>query len=64
MKKAWYWFLALVGCGVFVFAAVMFVSAIRFLELGRVLFYFVVGIAAFELATFSIIRLVKKGDSV
>lgn len=63
MKRAWYWFFVLVGCGIFVFAAVMFVSAIRFLELGRVLFYFIVGAAACELAVYSILRLVKKGES-
>ena len=62
VKKAWYWFFALAGCGIFVFAAVMFVSAIRFMELGRVLLYFLIGTAACELAVFSIIRLVKKGE--
>lgn len=63
MKKAWYWFFALAGCGIFMFAAVMFVSAIRFMELGRVLLYFLIGAAACELAVFSIIRIVKKGES-
>lgn len=49
MKKTVYKLLALLGALGLIVSIVMFVSAIKFVELGRVIVYFVIGILCLEL---------------
>ena len=51
--------LLLVGAAGFVVSAVMMIMAIRFLELGRVVFYAVLALLFAELAILSVLRLRK-----
>lgn len=51
--------LAVVGiCGT-VFALIMFIMAIAFGELGRVIFYFIISILFIELSVWAILRLIR-----
>ena len=50
MKKTVYKLLALIGALGLIVSTVMFVSAIKFGELGRVIVYFVIGILCLELS--------------
>ena len=60
MKKLLNILLFIIGIGITVFAVIMLVSAIRFLELGRVVFYAVIAILAIELAVWGAIKAFKK----
>ena len=51
--------LALIGTAGAVVSAVMFVMAIRFGELGRVIVYFMLAVLSLELAIYSFVRLVN-----
>ena len=51
--------LALVGTAGAIVSAVMFVMAIRFVELGRVIVYFTLTVLCLELVVYSLIRLVN-----
>ena len=52
--------LALIGAGVFIFAVTMFVMAIRFGELGRVVFYFAIAAVAVEVIVLALSGIRKK----
>ena len=52
--------LAILGCGGMVFALVMFIMAIRFGELGRVVFYFVITLLFGEMTVLAVLRLVHE----
>ena len=60
MNKALRILLALIGVGVFIFSVTMFVIAIRFSELGRVVFYFAIAALAAELVIFALAGIRKK----
>lgn len=49
MKKSVYKLLALLGALGLIVSIIMFISAIKFGELGRVIVYFVIGILCLEL---------------
>ena len=51
--------LALIGTAGAIVCTIMFVMAIRFGELGRVIFYFMLAFLSIEVAIYSLFRLVK-----
>lgn len=61
-KKWCFLLMVLIGIGGLAFSAVMTVMAVRFLELGRVLFYGVLAVLSMELAGYSLFRLIRKRD--
>ena len=61
-KKWCFLLMVLIGIGGLAFFAVMTVMAVRFLELGRVLFYGVLAVLSMELAGYSLFRLIRKRD--
>ncbi len=60
MKKILLILGALLGAAGTVACTVMVIMAARFMELGRVVFYLIIGIVCVEIAVMSIIKLCKK----
>ena len=59
-KKIWYCALAMLGLIGIILSVIMFVSAIRFGELGRVIAYSFTAVICLELTIFSIVKLIPK----
>ena len=57
MNKALWIILCLIGLTGAVFGAVMTVMAVRFLELGRVIFYGVIAVACLEITVIAFLKL-------
>ena len=55
MKKTVYKLLALLGALGLIVSIIMFISAIKFGELGRVIVYFVIGILCLELMIWALL---------
>lgn len=62
MKRVAFIILSAIGIAGSIIAMIQFISAIRFLEYGRVLAYLIVAVLLIELSVYAILKLFKKNN--